>query len=121
MIKFKPPWQIVCDVLDRKIKAFQRNPAKTIATVVLPHYPRTAWYRYHFARKNRRFRTLRIYPAGSLLYHKAVRTKNAFAFELASNTTVPVMVVRLQAWADMGPLLEPACTRTEEGLTLLQG
>ena len=73
-----PPWQIVGDVLDCIMKAFQRDPARTVATVVLPHYPHTAWYRYHSARKNRRFRTLCIYPAASLLCLKAVGTKKLF-------------------------------------------
>ena len=90
-----PPWSIIASVLDAVLSAWNRDPIRTKATVVLPLYQDSPWYRHHFARSNRKFRTLHVYPSGSQVFFKHVPLRRAFPSELASPTPVAVFVARL--------------------------
>jgi len=93
----KPPWSVIGQFLDTLIAAWSADPRSTSATIVLPVLPAAAWYRFYFVRPRRLFRTLRVYPAGSVLFFRADPQRRTFPHVLAEPCDVEVFVVRLGA------------------------
>jgi hypothetical protein len=92
-----PPWSVISQFLDTLTAAWTADPGSTSAIVVLPVLPATAWYRFYFVRPRRLFRTLRVYPAGSVLFFRADPRRRTFPHVFAEPCAVPVFVVSLGA------------------------
>jgi hypothetical protein len=90
-----PPWTVIGQFLDTLLAAWAVAPLTTSATIVLPVLPLASWYRFYFVRPRRLFRTLRVYPAGSVLFFQADPRRRQFPHVLASPCVVAVFVVRL--------------------------
>ena len=55
-------------VLAAIVAAWERDPINTQATVVVPEWPSTAWYRRYIRRKRPLFTLLHRYPAGARVF-----------------------------------------------------
>ncbi len=88
-----PPWSVIGQFLDTLIAAWSADPRSTVATVVLPVLPAAARYRFY----RRLFRTLRVFPVGSVLFFRADPRRRTFPHVLAEPCDVEVFVVRLGA------------------------
>ena len=83
------PFAIADSVLDAIVQAWEVDPVRTVATVVVPEWPTAGWYRKYIRRKKPIFRLLHRYPAGSRIFLK----KNSL--QPAGPCPFPVLVLRL--------------------------
>lgn len=63
-----PPFNIVGPVLDAVVQAWRAAPSTTTATIVVPQWPETSWFRKYLRRKHPLMKVLHIYPAGSKIF-----------------------------------------------------
>jgi hypothetical protein len=71
------------------VAAWERDPIKTIATVVAPEWPTAAWHRQYVRRKNPLFTILHRYPEGSHIFRHKHDQRDAPATQYA------ILVLRL--------------------------
>ncbi len=90
-----PPWDIASQVLDAIVAAWRRAPLRTEATIVLPFDRSRGWFKFYFHRPNPKFTILKMFPANSALFYRAVSGHRRFPHKLAKPVNVPVMVVRI--------------------------
>jgi hypothetical protein len=84
-----PPFAQVDTVLDAIVQAWQRDPQGTQATVLVPEWHTSNWYRKYLRRKRPLFGLLHRYPAGSAVF----RWKNSTV--PAPPTKFPLLVLRI--------------------------
>lgn len=63
-----PPFNTVGPILDAVVQAWRMAPHTTTATILVPQWPETSWYRKYLRRKHPLMRVLHIYPAGSRIF-----------------------------------------------------
>lgn len=83
------PFSQVGLVLDAIVEAWTRDPANTVATVLVPEWTTANWYRKYLRRKRPLFRVLHRYPAGAQIF----RWKDSIA--PAPPTKFPMLVMRI--------------------------
>lgn len=63
-----PPFALLGPVLDSIVQAWRIAPTTTVATIVAPYWPETAWFRKYLRRKQPILRLLHTYPPGSKIF-----------------------------------------------------
>lgn len=89
MLRANVPFAEADTVLEAIVAAWEQDPLNTQATVVVPEWPSTAWYRMYIRRKRPLFTLLHRYPEGSrvFLWKNTHHRANAVKF--------PILVLRL--------------------------
>lgn len=83
------PFSHATETIGAIVEAWHRDPVHTVATLVVPEWPTTTWYRRFIRRKKPIFQLLKRYPAGSQLF----TFKNSK--KPAPPCKFPVLVLRL--------------------------